>query len=617
MTGELINDLTPSGNQPFENADGTILVVVNGELYDYKQIREDIVQKTGYSFKGTSDCEIVVALYEFYGTAFLSHLRGEFSLCLYDSKKEMFVAARDRSGVKPLFWTVVDNRLLFASEAKAFLPYGWKPEWDVRSLMDCDWLTEERTIFKGVQKVRPGHYMICLDFDQLKERQYWDHTYPDKDKVEPRSVQEMVEGVRSELLEAVRIRLQADVPVGIHLSGGIDSSVIAGMAKHLLDTNQIQLGGPATIQKLQCLGIAFDKSSGFDESDLAQRTSEWLDVDFQTVNMNETELAANFEDAVWYDEQTHVDLGFIGKHMLSKLTRDTGLKTVLSGQGSDEIFGGYQFIQGDYLREQDHSMPLAAPPEQWRADEKKNVDQVPPAPWMDMREADPLNLTGAQSSMDEAPNWLKHIRYLFPEVDFAPWTQILGQRLARVTLMEDISESARQLMRHTWHPLHSAFYVWHKTILPNMLLTNLLDRTEMSHSVEGRVPFLDHHLMQYVNNLPPSVKIRYDPICGTLTEKWILREASKPFITQEMYERRKHPYTAPVKFPVGGPIHQLMSRLITKENIEDLGFIDWSKTHDLVQKSFEEQEPDALRKAFTVAQFVVLGHRFGIKTAHL
>ncbi|KAL8685407.1 MAG: hypothetical protein Q9224_005829 [Gallowayella concinna] len=192
--------------------------------------------------------------------------------------------------------------------------------------MNRDWLTEERTIFKGVRKVRPGHYMICLGFDQFKERQYWDHTYPDKNRVEPRSVQEMVEGVRSKLLEAVRVRLQADVPVGIHLSGGIDSSVIAGMAKHLLDTNQIQLGGQGTIQKLQCLGVAFDKGSGFDESDLAQRTSDWLGVDFQMVEMNESKLAANFEDAVWYDEQTHIDLAFVGKHMLSKLTR--GMKTI-------------------------------------------------------------------------------------------------------------------------------------------------------------------------------------------------------------------------------------------------------------------------------------------------
>ncbi|KAL8685406.1 MAG: hypothetical protein Q9224_005828 [Gallowayella concinna] len=291
----------------------------------------------------------------------------------------------------------------------------------------------------------------------------------------------------------------------------------------------------------------------------------------------------------------------------------------LAGQGSDEIFGGYRWFQADYLREQDPSLPIAAPPEQWRADAEKKIAKPALAAWTGMPvDADYLDLGRAPYSMNEAPSWLSTLQTLqimFSQVDFAPWTQFLGRRLTEVTLMEDISESVRQLMRHMWHPLHSALYVWNKTVLPNLILTNLTDRTEMSHSVEGRVPFLDHHLMEYVNNLPPSVKIRYDPTSDTLTEKWILREASKPFITQEIYERKKHPYTAPVKYPIGGPIHQLMSRLITKETIQQLGFIDWSKTQDLVQKSFEEQEPNLLRRVFTLAQYVVLGQRFGVKTA--
>ena len=225
-----------------------------------------MINKTGYVFRGTSDCEIVVALYEYYGVAFLSHLRGEFALCLYDSNRQLFLASRDRSGVKPLFWTIVDNRLLLASEAKALLPYGWQPEWDVRSIVTSAWLTEERTIFKGVQKVRPGYYMTCIGSAFMTQRQYWDHDYPDKHRIETRNVDEMIEGVRSRLLEAVRIRLQADVPVGIHLSGGIDSAVIAGMAKHLLDTGQAKLGMLDTNQQLQCLGVSFDKDSGYDES---------------------------------------------------------------------------------------------------------------------------------------------------------------------------------------------------------------------------------------------------------------------------------------------------------------------------------------------------------------
>jgi len=134
--------------------DNTVHAVVNGELYDHDRIREDLKQRMGYKFKGRSDSEIVVALYKLYGMSFLRHLRGEFALCLYDSATKFFVAARDRYGIKPLFWTIQEGRLLLAAEAKAFLPLGWKPEWDVKSLLDGGWNHDTRTIFKGVSKVR-------------------------------------------------------------------------------------------------------------------------------------------------------------------------------------------------------------------------------------------------------------------------------------------------------------------------------------------------------------------------------------------------------------------------------------------------------------------------------
>lgn len=141
------------GNQPFHTPDDTIHCVVNGEIYDHDRIREELIQEFGYKFKGHSDSEVVLALYKHYGLSFLSHLRGEFALCIYDEEQELFIAARDRYGIKPLFWTVVDGRLLVASEMKAFLPLGWKPEWDVRSLFDAGWVIDARTTFKGVQKV--------------------------------------------------------------------------------------------------------------------------------------------------------------------------------------------------------------------------------------------------------------------------------------------------------------------------------------------------------------------------------------------------------------------------------------------------------------------------------
>lgn len=149
-----INDLTADGEQPLHSRNDTIHAVVNGEIYDHDHIRSEMMRDFGYFFKGHSDSELVVALYEVYGTSFLSRLRGEFALCLYDSEKDYFVAARDRYGIKPLFWTVIGDRLLISAEAKGFLPLGWQPEWDVRSIREGGWNHDSRTLFKGVKKVR-------------------------------------------------------------------------------------------------------------------------------------------------------------------------------------------------------------------------------------------------------------------------------------------------------------------------------------------------------------------------------------------------------------------------------------------------------------------------------
>ncbi|KAL8687600.1 MAG: hypothetical protein Q9224_005104, partial [Gallowayella concinna] len=608
-----INGLGRGGEQPFSNSDGTIHAVVNGELYDHHRIRDEMIKLSGYSFQGSSDSEIVVALYEYYGLSFLSSLRGEFALSIYDSKKQLFLAARDRSGIKPLFWTIHDDTLLLASEAKALLPFGWHPEWDVRSIIDKGWLTEERTIFKGLRKVRPGHYMTCLSLDHISQGQYWDHDYPDKNVLETRTEDEMIEGVRARMLDAVRVRLQADVPVGIHLSGGIDSSVIAGMAKHLLDKGEVKLGSHGD-HHLRCLGIAFDKNSGYDESAIAQNTADFLGVDFQKAHMNEAELAANFEEAVWFDEQPHFELGFVGKHALSKLTRDSGLKTVITGQGSDEIFGGYDVYLHDYLREPDEAWPdndLDGPTRLQRLQETETSMTRAFKTWTGYN-----GIRVPHQLSTEIPAFVYHLT--IPHLSLSP---PINQQFAALspqeTIINNIDVRIRSLMRTKWHPLHSAQYVWNKTCLPNMLLTNLSDRTEMSHSIEGRVPFLDHHLMEYVNNLPPSMKIRYDPETGQLTEKWILRQASRPFITEELYSRKKHPYSAPSTYPPGGPIHRLMKTLITESNIHALGFVDWSQTKDVVELAFESQDQVKLRSVFGIAQWVVLGQRFGIPRAEV
>jgi asparagine synthase (glutamine-hydrolysing) len=248
-------DLSHEAEQPFHDCDNYIHAVVTGELYGYERIRSDLIAK-GHHFKSNCDSEIVVALYKEYGVSFLQQLRGEFALVLYDSRAQFLLAVGDRYGIKPLYYTVVEGRLLIASEAKAFLPFGWQPQWDVQSVRDNGWLCDRRTLFQKVNKVLPGQYLTCTSFEAVSQHKYWDCDYRNKHEVETRSVEEMIAGVRERLLDATRDRLRADVPVGIFLSGGIDSSAVAGMVKHLMETEGARLGTSKN-HLINCFSIKF------------------------------------------------------------------------------------------------------------------------------------------------------------------------------------------------------------------------------------------------------------------------------------------------------------------------------------------------------------------------
>lgn len=273
-----INDLAPSGNQPLHDIKHDVHVVVNGELYDYDILRKEMDEKCSYPFQGRSDSELALALYRYYGISFLSYLRGEFAICLYDGRSKTFVVARDRYGIKPILWmrdrkgTGSGGRLLVASEAKAFLPLGWEPEWDVRSILDGGFHHDERTMFKGVTALRPGHYMTVSSDGHMKVFPYWEIDYPSKRHTDSRTEEDMINGVRERLVDAVRARLRADVPVGVYLSGGLDSSSVAGIVSHLLKNGE----KAGNAHRLSTLSIAFDKESGLDESGEYEQDRESL-----------------------------------------------------------------------------------------------------------------------------------------------------------------------------------------------------------------------------------------------------------------------------------------------------------------------------------------------------
>lgn len=606
-----INDLSSSGSQPLHSADNTLHSVVNGEIYNYEEHRQDMEEKLNYKFQGTSDSELVLALYKYYGLSFLSKIRGEYSICLYDQERELFLAVRDRYGIKPLFWTIQDGELMLAAEMKAFLPMGWQPEWDVKSIVGGDFQIASATIFKGVQKVRPGHVLMCRSFGTVHEQQYWDSEYPDKNVKDPRSEEEMIQGVRERLLDSIRQRLKADVKVGVSLSGGIDSSVVAGMVNHLMREGA-KIGAESENERLSCFGIAFDEDSGFDESITANRTADFLGVKFYKKHMNEQELANSFEDATWLDEQPNPDLNFIGTYALSKLFQEKGFRVNINGQGSDEIFGGYNIFLPDFLREPDHTFSGAAIPHEVRV---RALDEAESK--LNEVYGGRLDLKGTSVARRQLNNTLTpaQMAAAFPPLpfkkDFLPANNKVD---ACLTYAEGVHGTMLERVNSRWHPLHTAEYIFTKAHLQNLLLSNLGDRGEMAHSIEGRTPFLDHKLTEYVNHLPPSMKIRRNAQ-GDWIEKYVLREAGKPFITQEIYEKKKHPYSAPVQFPKGGPLYNLLKRLVTEENVSKLGFLETKGLTKVVDGAFESKHMPTFRLAICLAQWIVLQQRFGVAKA--
>jgi len=443
----------------------------------------------------------------------------------------------------------------------------------------------------------------------------------------------MIEGVRARMLEAISLRLRADVPVGVYLSGGIDSSVIAGMVVHLVKEQGARVGNDKETDRVTCFSIAFDEDSGFDESGMwplmihaaiakmltsvkaiANRTAEHLNVKYIKKLMNEEELAKRFEDATWHCEHHNPDLNFVGKYALSEVPRAHGFKVVLTGEGADENFGGYPLYLPDYLRETDGAWPKGSLAESQR---QKQCDRTEheAAKYYQSVGADSKNRNSSVASRQLNNITTVASMAAFSCTLWAPWTSCYGDCDPRETIANATDGRVRELIMKKWHPLHSAEYIWTKGHLANIFLTCLGDRTEMAHSIEARTPFLDHYLTEYVNNLPPSVKIRYEPKDDRFIEKWILREASKPFITTELYERKKHPYSAPTTWPAEGALHKLMRKLITQSNVEQLGFIDWRKTHGLVERAFVDKDPLALRFTLLVAEWVVLSQRFGVQPA--
>lgn len=561
-------------------------------------------------------------MYDEYGLSFLEHLRGEFALTIWDERRSRMIVARDRFGIKPVYYTVTNGTLLVGSEIKAFLPLGWKAEWDMDSVVNNGAWFDYRTCFKGVYKLPPAHYLIANASGTLQIRSYWDADYPDKTVQDTRTVEEMIQGVRSHLVDAVEQRLIADVPVGIYLSGGIDSSVVAGIASKIIKAKNPDA-------KLTAFTISFAESDKYNELAIAERTAEFCGIDLKKLVLTEEEFVRNFDEAIWHFEQPQPNFGGVSKFLLSKLTRDSGYKVVLTGEGSDEHFGGYSFFTNDLLLEPD----LATPNGFGTLNEEEREKKLNQVAAKTKHDIDILmgneNSEHGSSATAEDPSCGRMVnnitaQYLFKSLFLlrgnfykTSVTKRWGEPNSALAMVEAVSGIARSKANSKWHPLHTSMYLENHTLLPNYICNMLGDRSEMAHSIEARTPFLDHHLCEYVNGLPPSVKIKIEED-GTFNEKWILKQAAKPFITEEMYQRVKLPFTAPAAAKNERThVIKLLDQYLSKERVKNLGWINYKVIIDAKNEFTKTDNANILKDLLMVVSYIVIAEQFKVATYNL
>lgn len=527
-----------TGDQPLANEDSRIHAVVNGEFYGFESIRSEMQQK-GHLFKTCSDSEILLHLYEEYGVQCLHQLRGEFAFVLWDDKNKVLFAARDRFGIKPLHYTFFDNTLYIASEAKALFAAGVPAHWDHATVFATNAFhlrSGERTFFKNVFQIPPGHYLLVQGGHHRFVR-YWDFDYPLETELPlHNSEKEYIQQFKDKLGEAIRVRLRSDVPVGCYLSGGIDSCCILGAAAEIHG------------RSLSAFTLGFDQAE-YDETAIAREMAMLVGVELNLITVTQTQLAEHFSDTIWHSESLLSNTHAVAKFLLSQAVREAGYKVVLTGEGSDEILAGYATFRQDLLlhnRLGEDAQAVESHMQQLR-ESNRIIGGVLLSDRHSVKMDSVARILGhCPTAMATGVGRGNQFKSLFAKDFYEAFHEQDPLRLFLDTL-----DCQDQLKGRD--PVNQSLYLWSKSMLPGYVLSNLGDRMEMAHSIEGRVPFLDHPLVEFVKTLPVSMKIK------GVTEKYILREAMRPYVTETVYQRQKHPFLAP---PVSGTLHKPMNALL-------------------------------------------------------
>jgi asparagine synthase (glutamine-hydrolysing) len=551
------------GSQPIANEDETLWIVFNGEIFNYIELRADL-EARGHRFTTSSDTEVILHLYEEYGPHCFDKMNGQWGIAIWDTEKRRLLLSRDRLGVRPLFYTQVGTTLLFGSEIKAILS-------DSRVSAEIDpnvvdqifrfWTPlSPNTVFRGIKELPPGHFLIA-DRESIRIERYWANHFPRKDAASANGHVQMgdvVEQFRELLIDACRIRLRADVPVGAYLSGGLDSSTIAAVVRRY------------TSNRLVTFSIAFSDEK-YDESQFQMQMAAHLGTDHHVVRATHADIGRVFPDVVWHTEIPIMRTAPAPMFLLSKLVRETNFKVVLTGEGADEFLAGYDIFKEAKVRR----FWAEQPDSKFRPLLLKKL--YPDITGLSQSGAEFLAAFFGEGLSEIDSPWYSHaIRWR-------------NNRRTRRFLADGNASAEKETLEKlelelpaefkSWGPLARAQYLEISIFLSQYLLSSQGDRMGMAHSIEGRFPFLDVRLVEFCNSLDSRMKLR------CLREKHLLKTAAEPWLPDIIRQRPKRPYRAPVHrsfFNANTPDY--VRELLTPESVKEVGLFKYGPIEQLVRK---------------------------------
>src|SRR5438477_9538494 len=580
-----IIDTSSAGHQPMFSADGDLVVILNGEIYNYRELREQLATK-GHRFRTQTDTEVLLAAWAEWGDECLSRLNGMFAFALWDDKDHALYLVRDRVGIKPLYYADMSDKLqfveysgqdarvpsatIFASEIKSILASGLiRPELDHEALhqfLTFLWAPDPNTLFRGIKTVPPGHFVTIRD-GQLSLRQWWDISFDQID--EERSEAWWQERVLETLDRVVKLEMVADVPLGSFLSGGVDSSSIVAMMKN--HSNGQPVGTYAI--GIEADDLRYDIIP--DDVEWARRVNQKLATDYHEI-MLKPDVAELLPKLVYHMDEPAIDMA-IPSYLVSRAARES-MRVMLSGMGGDEVFAGYP---------RQMAMKIASAfdpvPRLLRRPLMKTIDSVLPG-------GKPGRLT---APLRNAKKFARSAALDFEDRYLGFGTYFTDKAKARL-YREDLRAATRELDAYATHrqyfaraanssPLNQMLYVDLKTFLPclNLITT---DKTSMAANLEVRVPFLNQEMLALTARMPPDLKLR------GLKRKYILKRAAEKLLPREVVWRKKAGFGAPIRSWLRGPLRPMVDDLLSAETAKRRGLLRSEKVKRIIETNLSGRE---------------------------